>query len=177
MCWFFLGVLCCVWPVGAENPAARNPFGYADVPDPDGADIQQFAASVSLEGKLDGQSDDPNAEQWVSEYSDGNHRSLEGDWASRWNSAGQSPATGQLGTATFRVSKDRIFILYHEANSTYLLEGKVTNDGMFLARWALASANASGGGGRYVGRVVHAARIDGVWSENHARWDFRRKLR
>src|SRR5262245_1186397 len=63
----------------------RNPFGFADVPDPDGKDVQAFAAQV----KLLGDARDANAEQWAREVTAGHRESLDGEWYGRWNFTGR----------------------------------------------------------------------------------------
>src|SRR5205814_9692071 len=62
----------------------RNPFGVADVPDADGVHVQGFATTV----KLAGDDTDANAKPWSeNEPVSLNADSLDGEWASRWNSA------------------------------------------------------------------------------------------
>src|SRR5262245_53820257 len=96
-----------------EKP--RNPFGVKDVTDPDGTDVQEFAAKF-----LDGGPKDPNAEQWVKEETAGKKGSLEGEWFDRWNSTGGDWNYGQ-GPAQIKVVKDRVYILVNASNGKYLI--------------------------------------------------------
>src|SRR6516165_6464891 len=88
--------------LGAERP--RNPFGVADVSDPDGPDVRAFAARV----KLSGGPKDANAEQWVKEETAGKRGSLEGEWSGRWNFTGGKWYA--QGTARVKVVGDRVYI-------------------------------------------------------------------
>jgi hypothetical protein len=70
--WAFMFLVVGIGPCTAgaadrETPKTRNPFGVADVPDPDGKDVQELAAKV----KLCGDDKDPNAEQWAPKETQG----------------------------------------------------------------------------------------------------------
>src|SRR5216117_822454 len=65
----------------ARGRESRNPFGVEDAPDPDGAEVTDFAAKVDLRGVAD----DPNARAWDGSTGDDQHVSIEGEWSSRWN--------------------------------------------------------------------------------------------
>ena len=139
----------------------RNPFELEDVKDPIGDDVKEFAKKIKLEGGKY----DKNAEQWVTDETEGKAGSLNGKWEGRW-SAGN-------GTAEIKVEKDRVFILYSDQNAKWLLE--CAKDGKkLMGRWVnVANANDTG---PFVGLIVGDDRIDGSWGED-ARWDFRRKLK
>jgi hypothetical protein len=75
--------------MNSDNQTKRNPFGVMDVPDPDGADVMQFAASATLEGSAV----DVNAATWGT--TDGSpHETIEGDWSSRWNGGADPTIAG-----------------------------------------------------------------------------------
>jgi len=88
----------------------RNPFGVADVNDPVGEDVKEYAKNV----KLPGDDKDKNAEQWAAQETEGKAGSLDGEWFGRWESGN--------GTAKVKVIKDRVYILYTDAGATWLLE-------------------------------------------------------
>ncbi len=145
----------------------RNPFGVRDVPDPTGEDIKQFAAQT----KLPGGPKDKNAAQWVQKETAGKADSLEGDWSGRWDSGS--------GTATIKVVKDRIYVLYTDTRGdlkgkTWLLEAVRVGKHQLMGRWA--QVGNPDDSGPYVGLIVDPERIDGTWGGD-ARWDFRRKLK
>lgn len=153
----------------------RNPFGVADVPDPNGTDVEGFAAKVDLSGSAN----DPNAQAWpaalgVATAPD----SIEGSWRSRWNGgadptiAGDSCEAWKDGRAEVKMEGDRVYILFD------------WNDG---ARRGLLDARHDGPNrlkGRYInlsdpsitrpwaGRIIDKRRIDGRWTSG--RLDFRR---
>jgi hypothetical protein len=159
LCLLPLVLVGCARPV-AKVSGARNPFGVVDVRDPIASDVRAFEGGVVLPG---GDSD-INAPQWVPHATEGNTRSLEGDWYGRWE--------GGQGLARFRVTGDRVWILYMESREVaYVLE-VVREKDRLVGRWA---ARGNTDGGPFVGRIVDGERIDGAW--NGGRWDFRRKLK
>src|SRR5262249_40475363 len=116
-------------PLVANAKDTRNPFGVADVYDPDGSDIKQLAARTQLPGG----SNDRNAEQWVPQMSPGRADSLDGEWYSRW-------AAGTFGIAQIRVIGDRLFALYTDnegrmAGKTWVLEAVIAKDKSLMGRW------------------------------------------
>jgi hypothetical protein len=142
----------------------RNPFGVADVSDPDGQDVRAFAARVHLSGG----DRDRNAEPWVKQETPGRAGTLDGEWSGRWD--------GGTGTARVQVVKDRVFILYTErdgrAEGTYLLEAIREGKDRLVGRWVQVGHVQDSG--PFVGRIVSDERIDGAWGAD-ARWDFRRR--
>jgi hypothetical protein len=92
----------------------QNPFGVMDVPDPDDADVEQFAARVTLEASAD----DDNAEAWSSADNSSQHLTMEGHWSSRWN--GRADPTipddaadkWKQGRAELRTTGDRVYLLF-----------------------------------------------------------------
>src|SRR3954463_5755853 len=91
----------------------RNPFGTIDVPDPNGADVAEFAAIAVLYGL----EDDANA-AWTDVSKSASPGSIEGRWASRWNGgadptiAGDTPDTWKQGRAELRMQGDRAYLLF-----------------------------------------------------------------
>ena len=149
----------------------RNPFGVADVPDPYGDDVKQFAAKV----KLAGDAKDKNAEQWVKNETEGKAGSLDGEWSGRWEENG-------TGTAKVKVIKDRVYVLYTDnegrlKGKTWLLEAVKEGKDRLVGRWVqVGNPNDTG---PYAGLIVDDKRIDGnhAWQGGSSRWDFRRKLK
>src|SRR5437870_13851860 len=101
----------------------RNPFGVTDVSDPDGADVQAFAASVDLGGS----SSDDNASAWMHGTVKGDPESLEGDWAGRWNGASAGPRWVR-GSAVIKIVGDRVYILREDSGKFLIDARRVTKD-------------------------------------------------
>ena len=158
--WFGLALLAGV--AGCDDKKTRNPFDVPDIESPDGADVKEFAKGV----KLAGDNKDKNAEQWVEKETAGKADSLDGEWSGRWE--------GGNGTATVKVIKDRVYVLYKEESVTWLLEAVKEGKDRLVGRWVqVGNANDTG---PFVGLIVNGERIDGTWGEER-RWDFRRKLK
>lgn len=138
----------------------RNPFAVEDVPDPLGADVEDFARSVALAGDP---SADENALAWVTVATEGD--GLAGAWTSR-RRTGDGPWA--RGVATLHVDGDRVFILYRD-EGTHLIEAAVRGDRL-VGR--CASVHAPGEISPWLGVVVDPYRIDGYWARG--RWDLRR---
>src|SRR5262245_45411796 len=156
-----------------DQRRTRNPFDVMDVPDPNGREVQDFAAGAELAGAPD----DENAKAWsaaIGNPSDG----IEGDWSSRWNGGadptipGDAAGKWKQGHAEVRASEDRVYLLFnwnHGARKGLIdarhegaarLVGKYINltDPKIARPWA--------------GLIVSNRRIDGRWSGG--RLDFRR---
>jgi len=156
------------------NRSARNPFGTMDVPEPNGADVAEFAALAVLHG-LD---DDANAAAWSGFSQSASFGQIEGPWASRWNGgadptmAGDTPEAWKPGRAELKLQDDRAYLLFDWDG------GK--RKGLIDARRDGATALV----GKYInltnpdivrpwiGLIVSASRIDGRWTGG--RLDFRR---
>lgn len=156
-------------PQVADALSSRNPFRVADVPNPDGPDVMQLAARVQLPGGPD----DRNAPQWVDEVTPGTPDRLDGEWSSRW-------AAGTSGTAKIEVVGNRLYALYSNragrlAGKIWLLEAVIGPDNRLAGRWQqIGNARDTG---PFIGLIVSADRIDGIWSGRTSdRWDFRRRL-
>ena len=155
------------------NRNLRNPFGTMDVPDPDGADVAEFAAVAVLHGGAD----DANA-AWSVVSQSASPSSIEGDWSSRWNGgadptiAGDTPEAWKQGQAELKMQGDRVYLLFDWDG------GK--RKGLIDAR----RDGATGLVGKYInltnpqivrpwiGLIVSETRIDGRWTGG--RLDFRR---
>jgi hypothetical protein len=156
----------------AEPPdkaeTVRNPFDQKDVPDPDGKDVQDFAATVTLSGD----DKDANAEQWVTEAREGKKGSLDGSWAERWNVDGGDWQYG-TGRTQIKVRGDRVYMLVNSSNGRFLIDLK--RDKKRLAG-RYQGIDHPGDTGPCVFLIVDDERVDGNWS-GHGRWDLRRKLK
>ena len=154
-------------PNARPNPGPRrNPFGKADVANPQGEDVLEFAASVRLKGDQR----DANARAWNTSTLKGARDKLDGMWESRWNLR-ESPSLWQSGRAEVKTVGDGVFILYQEGGSTYLIEARKTGDRL-VGRYINASVSSDTS--PWVGRIVSPDRIDGQWSGG--RWDLRRRI-
>jgi hypothetical protein len=151
-----------------------NPFGVADVPEPQDDAALAFAASVMLSGSAE----DENASAWGAAGEPGPSDDIEGIWSSRWNGGADPTILGDTtdrwkrGKAELKTVGDRVYLLFD------------WNGG---ARWGLIHARRASDGrlvGKYVnltdrsivrpwtGLIVSNARIDGRWPGG--RLDFRR---
>jgi hypothetical protein len=159
--------------MNTPSTPTRNPFGVQDAPEPDGADVTDFAARVDLTGAAD----DPNARAWCG-AGGAEAPSIAGNWSSRWNGgvdgtiAGDTADRWKPGKAEVKLVGDRVYVSFDWGNG---------------ARRALIDARRRGSNrlvGRYinlsdptitrpwVGLIVDNRRIDGRWT--NGRLDFRR---
>jgi hypothetical protein len=177
--WILGGVLVLVWVVacggvGAEPRllAPRNPFGVKDVADPDGKDVQDYAAGR----KGLGGADDPNAAEWVKAATDGTRGSIDGQWMDRWReSPDQAWNRGKKGSQIKEID-GRVYLLINASNGQFLVDTKRTGaKGNRLVGRYRGVDNPSDTG-PCVFLVVDDERIDGVFGAT-GRWDFRRKLK
>ncbi|HLL21929.1 MAG TPA: hypothetical protein VK427_07355 [Kofleriaceae bacterium] len=138
----------------------RNPFAVEDVPDPTGADVEDFVRTVDVPAD---RSRDENALAWVTVATadDG----LEGAWTARWRQRNQP---WQQGVATLRLEGDRVFILHRDAG-TYLIEAERRGDRL-VGRYV--NVEQPSDASPFLGIVVDPYRIDGYWTRG--RWDLRR---
>jgi hypothetical protein len=144
--------------------AGQNPFGVANVPDPDGRDVTAFAATATLSG-FDG---DANASNW-SGASDQPHRTIEGAWSSRWNGEGFD---WQQGTGEIKARGDRVYILFDWGNGAGkgLIEAHRQGSDKLVGRYLnLVDPSITR---PWVGLIVSNERIDGF--HTGGRIDFRR---
>jgi len=141
----------------------RNPFGETDVTDPDGADVQAFAAQT----KLAGGKHDPNAAAWPDMHLANRSNHIEGQWASRWND--ETAKNWHADKAEIKVMGDRVYILYAEE---YLFDLKRTGKKKDVLVGRYVSLSDADDTSPWVGIIIDKDRIDGHWSQG--RWDFRR---
>jgi hypothetical protein len=153
--------------LGSRVALAGNPFGVPDVKDPDGADVREFARQV----RLPGDSNDPNAEQWVKEARPGKRGSLDGEWFERWHGGDGNWNYGKV--ARIKVVGDRVYILAHSSNGRFLVDLKREGNRLIGRYQGLDDPNDST---PVVFKVVDDERLDGQWG-GPGRWDFRRKIR
>lgn len=155
-----------------QHRGPRNPFGVMDVPDPNGREVREFAASAQLAGHAD----DENAQAWAPSGRD-QCDTIEGSWSSRWNGGadptipGDATSKWKQGQAEVRAEGDRLYLLFNWDNG---------------ARRGLIDAHREGTKlvGKYinltdpkitrpwVGLILGNRRIDGRWTGG--RLDFRR---
>ena len=138
----------------------RNPFAVEDVPDPVGADVEDFARSVRI---APDPSTDENALAWVTVATDGD--GLAGAWTGRWRT-GDGPWA--RGVATLHLDGDRAFILCRD-EGTHLIEAAVRGDRLVGRRVNLDAPEDSS---PWIGVVIDPYRIDGYGARG--RWDLRR---
>ena len=152
-----------------ELSPVRNPFGVLDVPDPDGASVAAFAATVRFQDETG----DANAARWSEPTVSGARDTIDGEWSSRWNV--EKPAKSWMaGAAQVKSVGDRVYILYQEKRGgAYLLDLRRMGIDLLVGRYVnLKLPNDST---PWVGRIVDPERIDGQWAGG--RWDLRRRLR
>lgn len=145
----------------------RNPFGLADVAQPLGADVREFAKKT----RLPGGKRDANAEVWNTQATAGSADSIDGQWEGRWNST-DSPDSWSAGQATIKTVGERVFILLSDGGSKYLIEARRGENERLAGRYV--NLNDEGDSTPWAGRIIDSQRIDGKWTGG--RWDLRRKL-
>lgn len=151
----------------------RNPFGVIDVPDPDGEDVQAFAAATTL----DGGANDDNATAWPDPAERHTGATLEGHWGSRWNGGadptipGDTPAAWKKGPADARLHRERLYILFEWDGGARrgLIEARGEGSRLTGKYVNLTDPSISR---PWVGLIVSGERIDGRWT--NGRLDFRR---
>jgi hypothetical protein len=157
----------------AEFSKPRNPFGVRDAPAPDGADVSDFAAEVTLSGDAA----DPNAAAWGAPPG-AEGLGIEGEWSSRWNGgvdptiAGDTAASWKLGKAQLRSLGDRVYLLFDwdEGARRALIDARRSGPNRLQGRYINLSDPTITR--PWVGLIVDHRRIDGRWT--NGRLDFRR---
>lgn len=152
----------------------RNPYGVMDVPDPFDRQVEEFAATVIL----DGAANDENASVWFRGTKQEMDDTIEGQWCSRW-SGGPDPTIPndtkekwKPGRGEAKLVGDRIYFLFDWDNGARrgLIEARRTEPDRLIGKYInLTSPEIKV---PWVGIVVNDQRIDG----RHAggRLDFRR---
>ncbi|WP_147916090.1 hypothetical protein [Ruania zhangjianzhongii] len=142
----------------------RNPFGVQDVPDPDGADVKEFARNV----RLTGPATDDNAPTWADPitYAPG---SIAGRWSSRWYS---DRLAWRRGHARLSVASRTIYLWFDwdDGACQGLIEARDNGDRWLVGRYLNLSAPEITR--PWVGLIVNHTRIDGA--HTGGRIDFRR---
>jgi hypothetical protein len=159
--------------MSTSTPPTRNPFGVQDAPDPDGDDIDAFAADA----RLDGAASDDNANAWGIARNEA-QASLEGEWSSRWNGGadptipGDTASAWKEGQATVQRANGRIYVLFDWDGGARraLLDVRQTGPGRLAGRYINLGNPAITQ--PWVGLIVDHRRIDGRWPGG--RLDFRR---
>jgi uncharacterized protein (TIGR03067 family) len=160
-----------VQPKAVAGPARagpRNPFGLPDVEDPDGGEVQAFAART----KLPGGPDDPNAEQWVTQATRGDKDSLDGEWFCRWRNTGETEWNYCKGTARIKTVGGRVYLRYTDHQGRFLMETR-REKGRLIGRERAFDKEEENW--PCVFEIVSPERLDGDYG-GQGRLDFRRKL-
>jgi uncharacterized protein (TIGR03067 family) len=159
----------------AEQAVRRNPFGVPDVDDPDGGDVQAFAAKT----KRTGGAEDQNAEQWVTQPTKGDQASLDGEWHGRWNFT-QADIGRRWhyfkGTVQIKTIGERVYILGTDDTDMILIDTRHEN-GRLVGRFQGTKDRSHQG--PCVLFIAAPDRLDGDVSVGivpRGRLDFRRKL-
>ena len=159
-----------------ENNTKRiqNPFGVMDVPDPNDADVEQFAGCATLQASAD----DDNAKAWSSADSSGQHGAVEGNWSSRWNGGADPTIPGDAadkwkqGRAELRTAGERVYLLFDWDSGTRkgLIDARREGPQRLVGKYINLGNPAITR--PWIGLIVDDQRIDGRWTEG--RLDFRR---
>jgi hypothetical protein len=149
-----------------ENDAKRirNPFGVMDVPDPNDAEVTQFARRATLDESADDSS--------------GQHGAVEGNWSSRWNGGADPTIPGDAadkwkqGRAEARTAGERVYLLFDWDSGTRkgLIDARREGPRRLVGKYINLSNPAVTR--PWIGLIVDDQRIDGRWTEG--RLDFRR---
>jgi hypothetical protein len=152
---------------------ARNPFGVMDVPDPNDAEVVQFAFTTTLKGSAD----DANAVSWATAANAGQPGSIEGNWSSRWNGAsdptisGDSPDKWKQGRGVVGIVDNRIYFYFEwDAGARKGLIDAQREGTRLVGKYINLTSPAITR--PWVGLIVDNRRIDGRFPEG--RLDFRR---
>ena len=145
-----------------------------DVPDPNDAEITQFARTAIP----DGSDADDNAANWSAVDSSGEQHSILGDWSSRWNGgadptmAGDAAHKWKQGRAEARMTGERVYLRFDWDNGARqgLIDARREGPQRLVGKYINLSNPAITR--PWVGRIVDDQRIDGRWPQG--RLDFRR---
>ena len=151
----------------------RNPFGVMDVPDPNDAEVQAFAAGVTL----DGSADDDNASAWRTASDWDASEQIEGHWFARWKGGvdptipGDAKDKWKQGEAETRLTGERIYLLFDWDGGARrgLIDARRDGNRLIGKHINLTDPAITR---PWIGLIVNNRRIDGRWSGG--RLDFRR---
>lgn len=160
--------------MNSQNQTSRNPFGVMDVPDPNDAEVRQFAGHATL----DGSADDVNAAFWGTATSASQYETIEGHWSSRWNGgadptiAGDGPDQWKQGRGEARTVGDRVYLYFDwdSGKRKGLIDAKREGPERLVGKYINLTSPAVTR--PWIGKIVNNQRIDGRWTEG--RLDFRR---
>jgi hypothetical protein len=158
----------------AAITGARNPFGVMDVPDPNDAEVAQFAGSTTLQGSAD----DANAAIWGTAEGASQPDTIEGNWSSRWNGASDPTISGDAtdkwkqGRGEVGIVNDRVYFCFEWDSGARkgLIDAKREGERRLVGKYINLSSPAITR--PWVGLIVDTRRIDGRFPEG--RLDFRR---
>lgn len=157
----------------AAITGTQNPFGVIDVPDPNDAEVAQFAAGTTLQGSAD----DANAASWSAAGNAGQPDSIEGNWSSRWNGAadptisGDSPDKWKQGRGEVGIVDDRVYLYFEwDAGARKGLIDARREGARLVGKYINLTSPAITR--PWVGLILDNTRIDGRFPEG--RLDFRR---
>ena len=152
---------------------ARNPFGVMDVPDPNDAEVAQFAVTATLQGCAD----DANAASWGAAANAGHFDTIEGNWSSRWNGAADPTISGdsadkwKQGRGEVGIVDDRVYFYFEwDAGARKGLIDAQREGARLVGKYINLTSPAITR--PWVGLIVDDSRIDGRFPEG--RLDFRR---
>jgi hypothetical protein len=160
--------------MNTQTETQRNPFGVTDVPDPNDADVTQFAAGAAL----DGSADDENATPWSTADNSGSPDTIEGDWSSRWNGGADPKIPGDAahkwkqGHARAKLTDERLYLLFGWDSGARqgLIDARREGPRRLVGKYINLSNPAITR--PWIGLIVSDQRIDGRWTQG--RLDFRR---
>jgi len=153
---------------------SRNPFGVMDAPDPDGADVIDFARKIDWGVTAD----DPNGRAWCDPVEPGSKESIVGDWFGRWNGgvdatiSGDSKEAWKQGRARIVEAGDRVYVLFDWNNGARRALIDARRDGPRKLRGRYINLGDPSITRPWAGLIVDDRRIDGHWT--NGRLDFRR---
>lgn len=143
-----------------------------DVPDPDDAEVMQFAGNTMLEGSAG----DANAAIWCTAVIR-QPGSIAGNWSSRWNGAADPTIFGDTadkwkqGRGEVKIAEDRVYLYFDWDSGARkgLIDAKREGERLIGKYINLTSPAITR---PWVGLIVNDRRIDGRFPEG--RLDFRR---
>jgi hypothetical protein len=158
----------------AGSAGIQNPFGVMDVPDPNDAEVMQFAANTTLEGSAD----DVNAATWGTADGTSRSDSIEGNWSSRWNGGADPTISGDTadkwkpGRGEARMAEDRVYLYFDWDSGARkgLIDARREGERRLVGKYINLTSPAITR--PWTGLIVDNRRIDGRFPEG--RLDFRR---
>jgi hypothetical protein len=145
-----------------------------DVPDPNDAEVAQFAGRTTLEGSAE----DVNAATWGTADGASEPDSIEGNWSSRWNGgadptiSGDSPDKWKQGRGEVGIVDDRVYFYFEWDSGARkgLIDARREGERRLVGKYINLTSPAITR--PWIGLIVDTRRIDGRFPEG--RLDFRR---